>query len=388
MGGRANQSGVTVRGDSIQIDFRYRGVRCRETLKLKPTKANMKYAENLRRIIHHEIATGSFDYAAHFPDSKRAAMFGFARGGNETVETALKGYMAAVHRTTAVSTFRDYESAARHHLIPALGHLQLKHLTAAQVRAWISTLTISNKRINNVLVPLRGMLKDAFADGIIDKDPMARIKNLPVVRDDPDPFSPEEQAAILMDLRPQAHNLIQFAFWTGLRTGELIALEWGDIDWQRQEVVVRRSITRKTMKTPKTAAGLREVKLLGPALEALTAQKTHTFLEGGRVFHNDRTSRPWETDAQIRRTAWEHALKRAGVRYRNPYQTRHTYASMMLSAGESPMWVARQMGHRDWGLIRTRYARWIPQADEGAGSRAEALFGHNLATNKKANHGK
>ncbi|MBF0453925.1 MAG: DUF3596 domain-containing protein [Magnetococcales bacterium] len=385
MGGRANKSGVTVRGDSIQIDFRYRGVRCRETLKLTATKANMKYAENFRRIILHEIATGSFDYAAHFPDSKRAAMFGFARGGNETVEVAMKGYMAAIHRTTAVSTFRDYESAVRHHLIPAFGHIQLKHLAAAQVRAWISTLDISNKRINNVMVPLRGMLKDAFADGIIDKDPMARIKNLPVVREDPDPFSPEEQEAILAELRPQAHNLIKFALWTGLRTGELIALEWGDIDWKRGEVVVRRSITRKTVKTPKTAAGMREIKLLGPAMDALTNQKALTFLEGGRVFYNDRTNSPWETDAQIRRTAWEYAIKKSGVRYRSPYQTRHTYASMMLSAGESPMWVARQMGHRDWGLIRTRYGRWIPQADEGAGSRAEALFSHKMATNKKAN---
>ena len=130
---------------------------------------------------------------------------------------------------------------------------------------------------------------------------------------------------------------------------------------------------------------MREVKLLGPAMDALTNQKALTFLEGGRVFFNDRTNSPWETDAQIRRTAWEYAIKKSGVRYRSPYQTRHTYASMMLSAGESPMWVARQMGHRDWGLIRTRYGRWIPQADEGAGSRAEALFGHKMATNKKAN---
>lgn len=49
------------------------------------------------------------------------------------------------------------------------------------------------------------------------------------------------------------------------------------------------------------------------------------------------------------------ALKKAGVRYRRPYQTRHTFASMLLSAGEHPMWVAQQMGHSDWTMIAQVY---------------------------------
>lgn len=71
------------------------------------------------------------------------------------------------------------------------------------------------------------------------------------------------------------------------------------------------------------------------------------------------------------------ALKRGGVRYRKPYQTRHTYASMMLSAGEHPMWVAKQMGHKDWTMIARVYGRWMPDADIAAGHRAEALFARN-----------
>jgi integrase len=63
------------------------------------------------------------------------------------------------------------------------------------------------------------------------------------------------------------------------------------------------------------------------------------------------------------------------VRYRNPYQTRHTYASMMLSAGEHPMWVAQQMGHSDWGMIRKVYGRFLPDADPNVGSRAERVYG-------------
>lgn len=70
--------------------------------------------------------------------------------------------------------------------------------------------------------------------------------------------------------------------------------------------------------------------------------------------------------------AGTHALKKAGIRYRNPYQTRHTYASMLLSAGENPMWVAQQMGHKDWAMIRRVYGRWIPEMNPGAGDKIMA----------------
>ena len=226
-----------------------------------------------------------------------------------------------------------------------------------------------------MLVPIRGMLKDAFADGLIERDPMARIKNLSIQKEEPDPFKPEEIRAILAEMPDQSHNLFLFAFWTGLRTGELIALEWQDIDWKRGVVMVRRNSVRGVVKEPKTSAGIREVVLLPMALDALEGQKGFTFLEGKRLFHNPRTLKAWDTDAQIRRTAWQHAIRKSGVRYRNPYQTRHTYASMMLTAGESPLWVAQQMGHKDWGLIRQRYGRWIPEEDRTAGQKAARMFG-------------
>lgn len=162
---------------------------------------------------------------------------------------------------------------------------------------------------------------------------------------------------------------MQFALWTGLRTSELVALDWGDVDFIRGEVMITRAMTqasRGAAEIPKTAAGRRAVKLLGPAMTALKAQKAqkeHTFLAGEEVFQNPRTLARWTGDGPIRKTMWAHAVKKAGVRYRRPYQTRHTYASMMLSAGEHPMWVAQQMGHSDWTMIARVYGRWMPSQD-------------------------
>jgi integrase len=81
---------------------------------------------------------------------------------------------------------------------------------------------------------------------------------------------------------------------------------------------------------------------------------------------------------------WVPAMKKAGVRYRRPYQTRHTYASMMLSAGEHPMWVAKQMGHSDWTMIARVYGRWMPAADVTAGTKAETLWSPDRSSEKQS----
>jgi integrase len=117
---------------------------------------------------------------------------------------------------------------------------------------------------------------------------------------------------------------VQFALWTGLRTSELVALDWGDVDWILGQVMITQAMTpasKGSAEMPKTAAGRRAVKLLGPAMAALKSQKEHTFLNGEEVFQNPRTLERWDGDGPIRKTMWAHAVKKAGVRYRRPYQT-------------------------------------------------------------------
>lgn len=366
------RQGIRVRGTGIGIDFYYQGIGCRETIKIEPTKANLLFAERKRASILHEIGIGTFNYADHFPTSRRAATLG--KVSNKTVSKALDEFLLTSRRTCEASTLRDYQSAIEFHLKSAFGDFLLRKLTAAHIKVWIGGLTITAKRINNVLIPLRAVLKDAFHDGIIESDISARVRNLTHRTAEPNPFTPSEIKLILEHADVQTRNLFQFAFWTGMRTSELIALEWGDVDFKRGIVKVSRASVRKIVKVPKTQSGEREVKLLDQALEALNAQKLFTSHINRRIFHNPKTQIPWETDGQIRHTAWTPLLKAANVPYRNPYQTRHTYASMMLSAGENPMWVAHQMGHKDWGMIRKRYGRWIPDLDPNAGCKASLYW--------------
>ena len=74
------------------------------------------------------------------------------------------------------------------------------------------------------------------------------------------------------------------------------------------------------------------------------------------------------------RVLWGYAMKAGGVRYRYPYQCRHTYASLMVSAGESPEWVAEQMGHQDSRLVAVVYGRWLRRPDVGPGEQAAVVY--------------
>lgn len=385
--GRAGSGVKPATESSIQISFQYQGVQCRERISLKPTPANLRRAEQHKAAIEYAISQGTFDYAATFPHSKRAAEFVRTVPELMTLKVWLDTWLARTKNQLKASTFDGYRKIVNGQLIPALGDKPLHELKRKDVLNWFSTLVVSNKRFTNILSCLRTSLDAAVVDELIEDNPLIgfsySVKEAPKEVDDIDPFRTDEQTAILAALNGQGRNLIEFAFWTGLRTSELVALEWGDIDWLAGEFRVRRAETQasKEPESTKTKSGRRTVRLLGPALDALTRQKAHTFLADGRVFHNPRTNEPWLGDGPIRKTLWTAALKKAGVRYRYPYQTRHTFASMMLSAGESPLWVAKQMGHADWTMIARVYGKWMPTADPNAGDKAVALFAGNQNSN-------
>jgi integrase len=386
---------------SIEITFQYEGQRCRETIPLPPTTANLKRVELHRANILYEISRGTFDYAQVFPNSKHVKSRALHIGDVETTGDFLESWIDSKTKQLAASTAREWRNTVEHLLIPKFGKTPIGKLIRRDIRAWLESLDVgrkkpmSNKRLANIQTVFRCALDDATEDEVIEANPLAGYtysRNMPFdpfAEDAVDPFSIEEQRLILAACdTPDYRNFVQFALWTGLRTSELVALDWNDIDWVRGVVRVRKAMTkdaRGVAETTKTPAGRREVKLLPPALAALTAQKELTYLAGENIFQSPKVKKRWSGDKAIW-DIWQTTIKRARVRYRVPYQTRHTYASMMLSAGEHPMWVAKQMGHADWTMIARVYGKWMPDADTGAGSRAVAMFSNNsnAQTNDKS----
>jgi integrase len=367
--------GITIRtnlrSSSLQLSFSCSGIKCRETLKLEPTRQNIRYAERLRAEIIDQIARDTFNYAEYFPQSARVRQFGESAAVitvGELLRNQLAGYEhATANGNLSPSTLIGYKKIMQAHLLPAFDTLPLAELTPALLRKWIGGLGVTAKCARNILTPLRSLLEDCVNDDLIKANPFNRIA-LKILLDrtslrsrfELNPLSTDEVSRVLDTACGQERNFYQFAFTSGLRTSELIGLMWEDIDWDRGVVHVRRAVVQKIIKGPKTEAGLRDVVLLPAARAALQAQKEFTLLAGERVFNNPATGRPWESDGQIRKTSWTPLLKKAGVTYRNPYQTRHTYASTLLSSGANPWWIATQMGHKNVDMIFKHYGKWLP----------------------------
>ncbi|MEM7213609.1 MAG: site-specific integrase, partial [Pseudomonadota bacterium] len=167
--------------------------------------------------------------------------------------------------------------------------------------------------------------------------------------------------AVLEQLRmmhPQVANFYTVAIETGLRPSEQIALMWSDIDAEFRHLEVMRAKVLQQMKPPKTRAGRRRVTLSDAAAAALRHQ-LKLVGPSGFVFRDPNTNDPWKNDQALRKRYWQPALKRAGVAPRVPYQTRHTFASTLLSRGVPEIEVAHLLGHSSVAMVRERYGRWI-----------------------------
>ncbi|MCF3290909.1 site-specific integrase, partial [Escherichia coli] len=173
----------------------------------------------------------------------------------------------------------------------------------------------------------------------------------------------------------QWENLFRFAIHTGLRSSELCALRWHDIDFVGKTAHVQSASVVGVIKGTKTKAGTRKVELTEEAMLALINQKPFTFMKDATVFEDPKTNKPWASADAIRKKAWVPTLRKAGIRYRNPYQTRHTFATSHISRGANLFWLAAQMGHKGPEMLFRHYGQYLKEYDGRASIKdKKALF--------------
>ncbi len=225
----------------------------------------------------------------------------------------------------------------------------------------------TDKTRNNCVSVLRMVFDYARGEKYITENPAAELEYRDTEAAEPDPFTYEEMRAILGWMKnhdmEQVHHYFWFAFFSGLRTSELIQLQWAKVDLRAGLVRVDEALVRQEVKSTKTNKR-RDVELMSESFAALTAQKKHTYLAGAHVFLNPRTNGPYYNQQApwLRMCA---ALKGLGIRHRPAYNTRHTFATLNLMAGANPYWLKDQMGHASLEMLMKVYSKWIRNADHG-----------------------
>ena len=214
---------------------------------------------------------------------------------------------------------------------------------------------------------MKSVFDFAHTVGIIEDNVMRKIKRLK--EEDPKihPFSLEEVNRILDAVHPCYRPYLTIAFFTGMRAGELNGLSWSDflMDMQpKPHIFIHRTYVYKRDGVPKTKKSKRYIKCLPQVLDALeeqrklTGKRKHIFLtvDGQRM-----------TPDHIRKEVWTPTLEKTGINYRPPLQSRHTFATMMLPAGEDVGWVQNMLGHSSLQMIFQRYYAWIPRQTRSDG---------------------
>ena len=382
------RTGVSIASESsILLTFTYQEQRCWERVKTrgKPTSADLNAGKETIKDIKTAIRNGSFDYASTFPDSEHRHKF--ALGGSTKFKPFLnRWHKEHVEESDLQDATKNTNSGIVKRLNENLGKYYLSEITPDLIQKFFKKKTnpitgkkISTKTINNYLSILRPALQNAVNNKLLKESPIENITikgSKSIAKESIEPFSYTEMNTCLSNCSGQLHNIFKFHFWTGLRPSELIELKYSDIENGKVFISRKRTADSKGPEPLKTSSSYRSIKLLPDALAAIEDQKQYTFKLQQHIFHNPNTNEIWSSP-KIYREAWIRIFKKTDITYRYPYQIRHTFATMMLGAGENLMWVSYSMGHKSTKETLDTYARWITDDESNEGMKAAEKYKFN-----------
>lgn len=265
------------------------------------------------------------------------------------------------------SAIRNYRIHFDRYLLPEFGGFRVSDLSRKQIQQFSDGLAAgrSPSTVRNILMPLRLILRYATEMEFIVTNPMEHLR-LPAKQERPtQAIAPSEGAVILSTLsRSQDRAIYALALYAGLRLGEIRAIRWKHIDFEKDLVRVEASWDRNDGQIePKSRAGHRVVPLVGPlrrVLEELEPGPTDAFL------FPSATGGPFCPQTLYKRVDRElSVVELHGVRL---HACRHSYASFSIEAGVNMKQLSTFMGHASISITIDRYGHLLPGSEADAGA--------------------
>ena len=307
-------------------------------------------------------------------------------------------WLPAIEGTLRPTTFDSYRELIRNHIVPALGSARLQTLTPSHLNGFYSTLGKTGRRdgtgglsprtVRYIHTILHRALKDAVRWNRL-------IRNVAELADPPKAsahrdheyttWAPEELRNFLSSI---ADHRLDAAFvvlaMTGLRRGELLGLQWDDVDLKNRSITIRRArvAVRYDWKIsePKTRSGRRLIALDKITSNALRTHRKRQLeermqwgpgwhdngfvftAEDGSLFHPDHLTK-----------LFDRLVKRAGIPRIRLHDLRHTHATLALQRGIHPKVISERLGHASIGITLDTYSHAFPALQEDAAEQIAAM---------------
>ena len=350
-----------------QIDFYDKfGKRHREVIGGNWHEANNRLAERMKRPSGGGIKTLFKDY----------------------VETWLKGKVKIKESSRA-----NYRTILDKYLIPHFGNAKISEIERQDIRDFVSEKVneekLSASRINSFLDVLYQIITEADVDGHIIRNPYVKIDRAKTEKKEADCLKTKDEIkAFLKSSESENYPFWYSAIFTGMRKGELMALQWGDIDWFNKKIHVRHSLYNGKFVSPKSESSVREIDMGQRLIEILkdhrVKQNIKRLKAGERwtdmdlVFPN-RKGTP--LDGHTLHRDFLRILKRSGLRSMPIHSLRHSFASILIAAKHNPKYIQSQMGHSSIKITLDLYGHLMKEVHDGAANQSEDfIFGHGLGT--------
>lgn len=334
------------------IDFCYQSKRYRRSLDLDATKENIKLAKTkLIPELSYKLSTGVF-----FENKQKPL----------TVDEMAKISFEMHKNERRDFTHKSHINIYNNHIKKAFGAKVIKDIKPSELTIWQAKLLdcLAPKTVKNIRTIFNTILDDALKDEIIAKNPFSLIKS-PKQYDvkDKNPFSIDEIFSILENANESMRAFFAIGFFTGMRTGEIIGLKLSDINLDERIIKIQRSRRQGIEDLPKTKNSIRDVEIIDVLMPHILKHLENTHDNQVYLFETY-ANKPFNTVAKIAVWYWKPLLEKLGIKYRNLYQMRHTFASMMISNGEDILWVSNMLGHKDSSMTLEKYARYVKRSDK------------------------
>lgn len=283
----------------------------------------------------------------------------------------------------AEDTHEDYIKIYEKYILPTFGNILLVDVKAKDIKSWKNNLLkekqFSKSRFTKYYRTLNFILKYAYVNEYIDKNPMDLVDKKSKaykesnIKKSMKYYSKTEVQKILEKAEGWFKTYLTTLLYTGMRTGESIALKWSDLDFENNTITIQRSSRHGKIRNSIKTGIINVIDMAEPVKQALIKYFDEA-VSTEWIFPNPQTLKPYWEPKSIINSQLKPLLKKLGIEYKTLYATRHSYASNMVENNIPLTYVQKQLGHKKLSTTMDFYVKNGLMSEEGRDIRIDTLY--------------